>query len=82
MSGGKIEQRHAELKRLVEEFGADGIVYESMKFCEFWSYEKVLASHVLQNELGVPCCTIEKDTRSAVSASSARASRPLSRAWR
>ena len=61
MSGGKIDQRHTELKRLVEEFGADGIVYESMKFCEFWSYEKVLASHVLQNELGVPCCTIEKE---------------------
>ncbi len=32
MSGGKIDQRHTELKRLVEEFGADGIVYESMKF--------------------------------------------------
>ncbi len=61
MSGDKIEQRHTELKRLVDEFGADGVVYESMKFCEFWSYEKVLASHVLQQELGVPCCTIEKE---------------------
>ena len=61
MSGDKINQRHTELKRLVDEFRADGIVYESMKFCEFWSYEKVLASHVLQNECGVPCCTIEKE---------------------
>ena len=61
MSGGKIEQRHTELKRLVDEFKADGVVYESMKFCEFWSYEKVLASHVLQNEFDVPCCTIEKE---------------------
>ena len=61
MSGDKIDQRHTELKRLVDEFHADGVVYESMKFCEFWSYEKVLASHVLQNELGVPCCTIEKE---------------------
>ena len=61
MSGDKIDQRHTELKRLVDEFRADGIVYESMKFCEFWSYEKVLASHVLQNECGVPCCTIEKE---------------------
>lgn len=61
MSGDKIDQRHTELKRLVDEFSADGIIYESMKFCEFWSYEKVLASHVLSNEMGVPCCTIEKE---------------------
>ena len=61
MSGDKIDQRHTELKRLVDEYKADGIVYESMKFCEFWSYEKVLASHVLQTEMDVPCCTIEKE---------------------
>lgn len=61
MDGEKIDQRHRELNRLVREFHADGIIYESMKFCEFWSYEKVLASHVLQNELQVPCCTIEKE---------------------
>lgn len=61
MSGDKIDQRHTEVKRLVDEFGADGVIYESMKFCEFWSYEKVLASHVLTNEMGVPCCTIEKE---------------------
>lgn len=61
MSGDKIDQRHTELKRLVDEYKADGIVYESMKFCEFWSYEKVLASHVLQAEMGIPCCTIEKE---------------------
>lgn len=61
MSGDKIDQRHTELKRLVDEYKADGIVYESMKFCEFWSYEKVLASHVLQTEMGIPCCTIEKE---------------------
>ena len=61
MSGDKIDQRHRELERLVREFHADGIIYESMKFCEFWSYEKVLASHVLQQEMGIPCCTIEKE---------------------
>lgn len=61
MSGDKIDQRHTEIRRLVDEFHADGVIYESMKFCEFWSYEKVLAAHVLQNEMGVPCCTIEKE---------------------
>ena len=47
MDGAKIDQRHSELRRLAEDYGADGIIYESMKFCEFWSYEKVLANHVL-----------------------------------
>ena len=61
MDGEKIDQRHEELKRLVDEFKADGVIYQNMKFCEFWSYEKVLASHVLTNEMGVPTCTIEKE---------------------
>ena len=61
MDGAKIDQRHHELRRLVQDYHADGVIYESMKFCEFWSYEKVLASHVLQQEMGIPCCTIEKE---------------------
>lgn len=61
MDGMKIDQRHTELKKLVDEFHADGVIYENMKFCEFWSYEKVLASHILSEEMGVPCCTIEKE---------------------
>ena len=61
MDGMKIDQRHSEVKKLADEFKADGVIYENMKFCEFWSYEKVLASHVLQQEMGIPCCTIEKE---------------------
>ena len=61
MDGMKIEQRTEEVKRLVKDFRADGIIYENMKFCEFWSYEKVLQNHIFTNELHVPCCTIEKE---------------------
>ncbi len=61
MDGMKIDQRHNEVKRLVDEFHADGIIYENMKFCEFWSYEKVLASYIFVNEMDIPCCTIEKE---------------------
>ena len=61
MDGMKIDQRHSEVKRLVDEFKADGVIYENMKFCEFWSYEKVLASHIFVNELHIPTCTIEKE---------------------
>ena len=61
MDGMKIDQRNSEVKRLVDEFKADGVIYENMKFCEFWSYEKVLANHIFTNELHIPCCTIEKE---------------------
>ena len=61
MDGMKIDQRHSEVKKLVDEFKADGVIYENMKFCEFWSYEKVLAHHIFANELGIPTCTIEKE---------------------
>lgn len=61
MDGMKIDQRHSEVRRLVDEFKADGVIYENMKFCEFWSYEKVLANHIFTNELHIPCCTIEKE---------------------
>ena len=61
MDGMKIDQRHSELLRLVKDYHADGIIYENMKFCEFWSYEKVLASHIMTEENGIPCCTIEKE---------------------
>ena len=61
MDGMKIDQRHAEVARITREYKADGIIYENMKFCEFWSYEKVLASHIFINELNIPCCTIEKE---------------------
>ena len=61
MDGTKIDQRHSEIARLIKEYKADGVIAESMKFCEFWSYEKVLTNHILNSELGVPCCTIEKE---------------------
>ena len=61
MDGMKIDQRHNKLAELVKEYSADGIIYENMKFCEFWSYEKVLASHIMVEENGIPCATIEKE---------------------
>ena len=61
MSGSKIDQRHNTMERLMKEYSADGIIIENMKFCEFWSYEKVLGSYVMTNERNIPCCTIEKE---------------------
>ena len=61
MNTDKINRRHQRIRDLAKEYKADGILYESMKFCEYWSYEKILASHVLSEEMGIPCYTIEKE---------------------
>jgi len=61
MDGMKIDQRKEEIFRLAKDYKADGIIFENMKFCEFWSYEKVLANHLFVNELHIPSCTIEKE---------------------
>lgn len=61
MAGDKIDQRHDEVERLVKQFHADGVIYENMKFCEFWSYEKVLGSYIMTQERNIPTCTIEKE---------------------
>jgi len=61
MNRSKINERHTYTRDLVNEYDAEGVIFENMKFCEFWAYEKVLAPHVLSGEMGIPCCTIERD---------------------
>ena len=53
--------RRKYVKQLVDEYGADGVIYTQMKFCEFWSYERVLGVHVLAEEMGVPTIGIERE---------------------
>ena len=61
MSQDKVHGRYDFVDKLAKEYNAQGIIYEQMKFCEFWSYEKVLANHIFTNEKHIPCCTIEKE---------------------
>ena len=58
------------------------MIYENMKFCEFWSYEKVLASHIFINELNMPCCTIEKEYALGAAGQLRTVSRRSSNLWR
>ena len=44
-----------------KEYKADGIIIASNKFCEYWSYERVIDTVVLQRDFGYPVCSIEKE---------------------
>lgn len=61
MERERSEGRRTYVRDLCREYSADGVLYEQMKFCEFWSYERVLGVHILQEELGIPTVGIEKE---------------------
>jgi len=46
---------------LAKEYKADGIVVISNKFCEYWSYERMIDTIVLPRDYGYPVCSIEKE---------------------
>lgn len=60
MNTDKINERHAYVDKLAKEFSADGIIYQQMKFCDYWGYERALASHVLREEYDYPVLTVDR----------------------
>lgn len=61
MSQEKVLGRRTFVKNLVEEYKADGVIYEQAKFCDFWGYEKVLAYHVMTNDFGIPSVSVDRE---------------------
>ena len=61
MSTDKIQQRRDFAKYLVDEYKADGIIYEQAKFCDFWGYERMLNTQILREEYGVPTLGIDRE---------------------
>ncbi len=59
--------RKKELARLVKEYKADGLIVASNKFCEYWSYERVIDTIVMKRDFDIPVCSIEKEYINAAS---------------
>jgi len=60
MDQHKIQERRQYVNKLAEDFKADGIIYEQMKFCDPWAYERMVGSHVLREEYGYPVLSIDR----------------------
>ena len=60
ISDEKVQQRRATADRLAREYKADGIIYEQMKFCDFWGFERALVSYVMSTEMGWPVLSIDR----------------------
>ena len=61
MPQNEMRARKQKLADLVKEYKADGIIICSNKFCEYWSYERVIDSFILHRDFGIPVCSIEKE---------------------
>ncbi len=60
MSHEKTHGRKDYVYQLVKEYHADGVLYEQLKFCEYWGYERALATQVLNEDYGVPAVSLDR----------------------
>lgn len=60
ISDEKVAQRRETADRLAREYNAEGIIYEQMKYCDYWGFERALVSHVMSEEKGWPVLSIDR----------------------
>ena len=56
----KVLQRRETADRLAKEYNAEGIIYEQMKYCDYWGFERALVSHIMHDEYGWPVLSIDR----------------------
>ena len=61
MEQKEMRHRKKQLADYAKEYKADGIIVESNKFCEYWSFERMIDTIVLPRDFGYPVCSIEKE---------------------
>lgn len=69
MGPENVVARKQFLYKIAQEYGAEGVIVENMKFCEYWGYERAIAAKWLAEGLNVPSaiptCQIERDYANA-----------------
>lgn len=60
MNQAKILGRREYVQSLCREYSADGVIYEQMKFCDPWAYERMVGTKVLRDEAGYPVLSIDR----------------------
>lgn len=67
MAQDKVQGRREYVRQLVEDYHADGVLYEQLKFCEYWGYERALASHIVTNDFGIPSVCVDRQYTASAS---------------
>ena len=61
MEQKEMRNRKKVIADYAKEYKADGIIVASNKFCEYWSYERMIDTIILPRDYGFPVCSIEKE---------------------
>lgn len=61
MPQDEMRVRKQRLADLCRDYNADGIIVTSNKFCEYWSYERVIDTIIMRRDYDIPVCSIEKE---------------------
>ena len=56
----RVQNRWDTAARLMKEYNADGAIYEQMKFCTYWSYERAMAGYIMPREYGMHVLSIDR----------------------
>ena len=69
MGPENVVARKQFLYKIAQEYGAEGVIVENMKFCEYWGYERAQAAQWMRDGFSLPgtlpVCQIEKDYTNA-----------------
>ena len=60
MNSEKMARRREYVNEIAKEYHADGIIYEQMKFCDPWAYERMVGTYVMREEYGYPVLSIDR----------------------
>jgi len=60
MNQEKVYSRKQYVYDLSQEYKADGVIYQQVKFCDPWAYERTLGSVMLRDDYGVPVLSVDR----------------------
>lgn len=60
MNQDKIQGRRRYVDELAKEYRADGIIYQQIKFCDPWAYERMVGTHVLREDYHYPVLSVDR----------------------
>ena len=65
MNMAKVYGRKEYVNDIAHEYRADGIIYEQVKFCDPWAYERLMGSTMLRDDFGFPVLSVDRPYNSA-----------------
>jgi len=60
MDSSKMDGRRSYVNDLAKEYNADGVIYEQIKFCDPWAYERMMGTIALREEYGYPVLSVDR----------------------